>query len=63
MIILGKCDDCETELRPTTCRDSTGFYVGIVCTCEASNERLSDYYETYYMTERHIEDGTYKRTD
>jgi len=63
MPTLGKCDNCETELRPGTHKDSQGFYVGVDCTCGESSERLSDYYETYYITERHIEDGTFRRTN
>jgi len=63
MSTLGKCDSCETELRPGVYRDHQGFYVGVACTCGASDKRLSDHYEAYYTAQRHVEDGTFKRTD
>lgn len=63
MNTLGKCDQCETELRPAVHRNPTGFYIGFICTCEASNERFSDYYETYQIAEEHRIKGTYKLTE
>jgi len=63
MATLGRCDGCETELRPIVLKDPVyGFYIGVDCTCGESTQRISDYYPHYQVADRHLENGTWKLT-